>query len=219
MDIVKQVKERIEHQFKEDASGHDWYHIERVYQLSMQIHAKEGGNKEIIALAALLHDISDYKLNGGIHDVGGKVAFDILSDLNYDLEKSKIIADIIDAVSFKGAKVQDKMFSLEGMIVQDADRLDAIGAIGIGRTFAYGGHKGQPMYTPDLEPVHHDTFNAYANSKTTTINHFHEKLLLLADRMHTGTAKKIAKHRHKVMEDFLNEFLLEWNGQLDLNEQ
>ncbi len=122
------------------------------------------------------------------------------------------MCEIIATVSFKGAKVESKMATIEGMIVQDADRLDAIGAIGVARTFAYGGHKGHEMYNPDIKPQLHENFEDYKNSKGTTINHFYEKLLLLKDLMNTDTGKKAAEKRHKYMEDFLSQFYDEWNG-------
>jgi len=211
MGIVEKVEHSIRDQFLEDSSGHDWYHIQRVLKLALHIQSKEGGDKEIVALAALLHDISDHKFNGGKLDEGGKVAFELLQSLNYPEEKALHVKYIVDNVSYKGANTAAEMNLLEGKIVQDADRLDAIGAIGIGRTFAYGGHKGQPMYDPELPPKLHDNFEEYANSKGTTINHFHEKLLLLADRLNTKTAKEIGAKRHHLMERHLNDFLNEWD--------
>ncbi len=211
MSIVTNVIQEIKQQFEADATGHDWYHIERVYQLSIYLQSKEGGDLEIIQLAALLHDISDHKFNGGKLDEGGKVAAEILAKLNYPAEKIADVTYIIDHLSYKGANTATEMHSLEGQIVQDADRLDAIGAIGIGRTFAYGGFKGQPMHDPELTPKLHDSFEEYATSKGTTINHFYEKLLLLKDRLNTKTAKEIGEQRHQIMQDFLNTFLQEWH--------
>ena len=210
MNIIQKVENAIRDQFLEDATGHDWYHIQRVVNMARFIQSKEGGDLEIIVLSALLHDISDHKFNGGNLDKGGEVAFDLLSKLQYPKERALKVKYIVDNVSFKGANTTEEMKSLEGQIVQDADRLDAIGAIGVGRTFAYGGYKGQPMHDPKIASELHDSFESYANSNGTTVNHFYEKLLLLADRLNTNTARKIGKKRHKLMEQFLNDFLHEW---------
>lgn len=211
MGITEQVINEIKAQFEGDASGHDWFHIERVYNLAKYIQSKEGGDLEIVELSALLHDISDHKFNGGKLDEGGNVAYDILIKLGYPANRSEKVKYIVDNVSYKGANTKNEMDSLEGRIVQDADRLDAIGAIGIGRTFAYGGHKGQPMYDPELEPSLHNSFEEYAKSKGTTINHFYEKLLLLKDRLNTETARKMGEKRHDLMQSFLDDFLGEWH--------
>jgi len=209
--IVKTIEDVIKSQFEGDATGHDWHHIQRVLNMSRHIQKTEGGDLEIIELAALLHDISDHKFNGGKLDEGGKVAFSLLLDHGYDEERASQVKYIVDNVSYKGANTPAEMNVLEGKIVQDADRLDAIGAIGIGRTFAYGGHKNQPMYAPELEAKLHNSFEEYANEKTCTINHFHEKLLLLSDRLNTDTAKEIGKQRHQFMDEFLDQFYAEWN--------
>lgn len=211
MNIVEAISQQIKSQFEDDATGHDWHHIQRVLNLSRHIQASEGGDLEIIELAALLHDISDHKFNGGQLDAGGKIAFELLTSAGYPAERAEKVKYIVDNVSYKGANTTAEMHSLEGQIVQDADRLDAIGAIGIGRTFAYGGHKGQPMYDPDLSPTLHDSFDSYAKSKGTTINHFHEKLLLLKDRLNTETARKMGQQRHDLMEKFLDDFMGEWH--------
>ena len=177
-----------------------------------QIQSREGGDLLIIEIAALLHDISDHKLNGGILNDGGRVSKEILLKEGATEVFADRVAQIVDSVSFKGAEVQDKVDSLEAKIVQDADRLDAIGAIGIARAFAYGGAKGQAMYDPELDPTLHSSFEGYLNSKTTSINHFHEKLLLLKDRLHTAAAKKIGQERHDFMLAFLKQFDREWNS-------
>lgn len=210
MNLIKKVENAIRDQFLEDSSGHDWYHILRVVNMARYIQSKEGGDEEIVILGALLHDISDHKFNGGKLDEGGKVAYQLLTDFGYPEEKALQVKYIVDNVSYKGANTAAEMNSLEGKIVQDADRIDAIGAIGVGRTFAYGGHKGQPMYDPKLPAKLHDSFEDYANSKGTTINHFYEKLLLLADRLNTKTGKEIGAKRHQLMERFLQDFLEEW---------
>lgn len=211
MTLVDKVKEAIFEQFDGEATGHDWHHINRVVNLSKHIQSVEGGDLEIIELAAFLHDISDHKFNGGKLDEGGKVAYKLLLELGCDKDKADAIKYIVDNVSYKGANTPASMKTLEGKIVQDADRLDAIGAIGIARTFAYGGNKNQSMYDPELKSEMHDSFEEYAKAKTSTINHFYEKLLLLKDRLNTDTAKEIGLHRHQYMERFLEEFYSEWN--------
>ena len=209
--LVEKIKSHVQKQFEDDATGHDWFHIERVYKMACFIQEKEGGNRELIELAALLHDISDHKLNGGILNAGGQVACDLLLENGADKKLAELVKEIVDGVSYKGAHVPDSMRTLEGKIVQDADRLDAIGAIGIARAFAYGGNKNRPMYVPDHKPELHESFESYVSSKSHTVNHFYEKLLLLKNRLHTETAKKIGIHRHRVMENFLQEFYNEWN--------
>jgi uncharacterized protein len=194
-----------------DSSGHDWWHIFRVWSMAKTIREKEGGDLFIIEMAALLHDVADWKFYENEND-GLQVIVDFLVGL--ELEKALInkIIEIIKNVSFKGAGVIDKMNSLEGKIVQDADRLDAIGAIGIGRTFAFGGKFGNEMYNPDVKAKMHESFEDYKKDKGTTINHFYEKLLLLKDRMHTITAKRIAEQRHDYMLEFLDQFYKEWEN-------
>lgn len=211
MSIVEKIINEIKQQYEGEATGHDWHHIMRVYNLARFIHSKEGGNLETIELAALLHDISDHKFNGGKLDEGGIVASNILKRHGANDQLIQEVKYIVDNISYKGAGVKAEMNSLEGQIVQDADRLDAIGAIGIARTFAYGGNRNQPIYEPDSEIVLHDTFEAYANAKTSSINHFYEKLLLLKSRLNTRTGIELGEKRHKIMEDFLQEFHHEWN--------
>ena len=209
--ILSQTQNFVHEKLAEDASGHDWWHIHRVHQLAKQIAEKEGGDLFIIELAALLHDISDWKFNGGDEYLGGCIAHQWLKNLGADLKTCKTVETIINTLSFKGAHVADNMQPLEGKIVQDADRLDAIGAIGIARTFTYGGYKHRPMYQPQIKAVLHDSFDAYKNKTSHTINHFYEKILLLKDRMNTATAKYLAEERHQFVEQFLAQFLKEWN--------
>jgi len=166
----------------------------------------------VVELAALLHDIADWKFNDGNEDIGPQLAREWLESLNVEETKISKVCEIIQDISFKGSGVITKMTTIEGMIVQDADRLDAMGAIGIGRAFAYGGSKGREMYNPELKPEKHDTFEQYKKSQGSSINHFYEKLLLLKELMNTNTAKKIAEKRHTVMLDFLDEFFHEWEG-------
>ncbi len=209
--LIENIKNKIENQFKDLEGSHDWQHILRVYNMAVHLHNVEGGNREIIELAALLHDVSDHKYNGGNFDEGWQVARQVIIDFGGTEELANSVADVVKVVSFKGALVEDVETSLEGKIVRDADRLDAIGSIGIARTFAYGGSKNQAIYIENIPSVLHDSKEAYFNSKTHTINHFYEKLLLLKDRMETQTAKEIAEIRHERMIRFLDEFISEHN--------
>lgn len=218
MSIVQNVINEIKSQFEGEATGHDWYHIMRVYNVSRFIQSIEGGDLETIELAALLHDISDHKFNGGKLDVGGTAASEILKRHGASEDLIKNVKYIVDNVSYKGANVKAEMNSLEGRIVQDADRLDAIGAIGIARTFAYGGNRNQPIYDPNGTIELHDSFEAYASAKTSSINHFYEKLLLLKDRLNTRTGIELGEKRHRIMVDFLKEFYNEWNFNILENE-
>jgi uncharacterized protein len=197
--------------FKDEGSGHDWWHIYRVRNLALKLAETEGGNVFRIEMAALLHDLDDWKLNGKSETSKTEIW---LNDLGIsDLEKMNIL-EIIGQVSFKGARVENKAISLEAKLVQDADRLDAIGAIGVARTFAYGGSKGRLIYHPDKKPVMHSSFEAYKNNNAPTINHFYEKLLLLKDLLNTNTAKIMAGKRHQFMETFLEQFYAEWENEL-----
>lgn len=181
-------------------------------KLARKIARKEGGNKFVIELAALLHDIADWKFNNGDDSIGPRQAKNWLKKLKVELSIINHIGEIIEEISFKGAGVRMRPSTLEAKIVQDADKLDAIGAIGIARTFAYGGNRGHEIHVPDSRPVMHKSFAQYKASRGTTINHFYEKLLLLKNRMNTKTAKKLAQGRHKFMQQFLKEFFREWNG-------
>lgn len=211
MSVVEKIIDEIKVQFENDSSGHDWHHINRVLNISRFLQSKEGGDLFVIELAAILHDISDHKFNGGKLDKGGKVASSIMIKHKIDEITISKVKYIIDNISYKGANTKTEMNSLEGRIVQDADRIDAIGAIGIARTFAYGGSANQAMYTPDLEVNMHDSFESYSNSETCTINHFYEKLLLLKDRLNTDSGKKLGEKRHQLMENYLHSFFEEWN--------
>ncbi|MCK5170406.1 MAG: HD domain-containing protein, partial [Bacteroidales bacterium] len=182
-----------------------------VWNMSKKLQEKEGGNLYIIELAALLHDVADWKFHENEAD-GLKVISDWLIKLKVEEEVIDKVLEIIKNISFKGAGVKDRMNSIEGKIVQDADRLDAIGAIGVGRTFAFGGKFGNEMHNPNLEVILHENFEQYKKSKGTTINHFYEKLLLLKDRVNTETGQQIALERHQYMEHFLKQFHNEWLG-------
>jgi uncharacterized protein len=194
-----------------DSSGHDWWHIDRVRRNALRIGREERANLLIVELAALLHDIADWKFHGGDETAGPKAARQWLADCNADPTIVQHVCEIIAEVSFKGAGVPTLMKTLEGKCVQDADRLDAIGAIGIARAFAFGGHFGRAMYDPDIPPEQHQSFHAYKTKSGPTINHFYEKLLLLKDRMQTDTGRRLAAQRHQFMEQFLAHFFAEWN--------
>ncbi|MEP6987544.1 MAG: HD domain-containing protein [Chloroflexota bacterium] len=194
-----------------ESSGHDWWHIYRVWQTSLYIAAHENVDDDVVQLAALLHDIGDWKFHAGDETVGPRLAREWLESLAVDENIITHVCTIIANLSFKGADVKAAPLSLEGQVVQDADRLDAIGAIGIARAFAYGGAKGREMHDPQAAPVLHSSFEQYKASQGTTINHFHEKLLLLKDRLNTQTAKTLAERRHTFMLEFLQEFDAEWN--------
>lgn len=201
-------RELYKKQFEGEGSGHDWWHIFRVKNLALKIAQQEGGNIFRTEMAALLHDLDDWKL---VSEIDASKTEAWLQKLKLSETDSAKILKLIEQVSFKGAKVETKATSLEAKIVQDADRLDAIGAIGIARTFAYGGNKGRLLYHPDVKPELHENFEAYKKTTAPTINHFYEKLLLLKDRLNTKTAKEIANSRHKYLEDFLNQFFNEWD--------
>jgi uncharacterized protein len=204
--FVKQKLENAE-------SGHDWFHVERVYKNALLIAKNEVCNLEIVQLGALLHDIADSKFNNGDESVGPKVAREFLVSQNTSEEIINHVINIIENISFKGGNFENKFTSKELQIVQDADRLDAIGAIGIARTFNYGGFKNRPLYNPDIKPQTNMSKEEYKNSMAPTLNHFYEKLLLLKDKMNTETGKKIALERHQFMELFLSQFYAEWEGE------
>jgi uncharacterized protein len=210
-DIIQQTADFIKREFNGDSSGHDWWHIYRVWKNAVAICEHEQADMFIVELAALLHDLDDWKFseNG---DETPRRAKAWMESCGVDSQVNEAVCEIIMHISYKGARVENKMETLEGFIVQDADRLDAIGAIGIGRAFAYGGYRNRPMYDPEAENQMHASFEEYKNSKSATINHFYEKLILLKDKMNTATAKRIAEQRHEVMLKFLEQFMSEWEG-------
>ncbi len=209
--LVDRVAAQIKAQFLAESSGHDWHHINRVWQLTRQIAAQEGADLEIAELGALVHDIADWKFHGGDDSVGPRQAELLLSREGASPQVVAAVVDIVATISYKGAGVTTAMRTLEGQCVQDADRLDAIGAIGIARCFAYGGHAGRLMHDPDEAPVLHQTAAAYKASKGASLNHFYEKLFLLKERMNTPTGRALAEPRHRFMEEFVAQFLAEWN--------
>jgi len=192
--------------------GHDWYHIERVWRTARYIRELEGsGDLLTIELAALLHDISDAKFNGGDDEMGSRMAGEFLVKLGLEEGKPGHIQSIIKHVSYKGGFAQDQISTIEFQIVQDADRLDAIGAIGIARAFNYGGFKNRPIHNPEMPLQEYADSASYHKSDAPTINHFYEKLLKLKDLMNTATGKKLARERHEYMLRFLDQFYREWN--------
>jgi uncharacterized protein len=192
-----------------DSSGHDWWHIHRVRTLALVIAKSEGANLFLVELSALLHDIDDWKLVGNNSD--GQNAINWLRECGVNDQIIERVGKIIDGVSFKGAGVVTSTNDPECKVLQDADRLDAIGAIGIARTFAYGGSRGRGIYDPVIKPVMHTDFENYKKSKAPTINHFYEKLLLLKDQMQTPTGRILAEQRHEFMLRFLDQFYTEWD--------
>ncbi|MBC8062517.1 MAG: HD domain-containing protein [Clostridiaceae bacterium] len=210
--IIYKTKEYIRARMEGEATGHDWWHVLRVYKTSKYIGEKENADMFIVELAALLHDISDWKFNNGNSDIGVKLASEWLKTLEVEAGVISQVANIIGTLSFKGGTVSSFQQTIEGRVVQDADRLDAIGAIGIARTFAYGGYKGREIYNPDIKAEIYKSFDEYKSKDGTTINHFYEKLLLLKDLMNTETGKVLANQRHEFMEGFLAEFYKEWDS-------
>ena len=208
-DTIAFVKKELENA----EGGHDWFHIERVYKNAVLIAKGENCDILIVQLGALLHDIADSKFHDGDETVGPKKARLFLESKNVSENTITHVVNIIENISFKGGHETKKFSSLELNIVQDADRLDAIGAIGVARTFNYGGFKNRAIYNPEIKPNLNMSKEEYKNSDAPTINHFYEKLLLLKDKMNTKTGKEIAAQRHDFMELFLNQFYAEWNGE------
>jgi uncharacterized protein len=193
--------------------GHDWFHIERVYKNAILIADGEVCDDTVLKLGALLHDIADSKFHNGDETIGPKMAREFLASNDVDETTIQHVINIIENISFKGGNTEKLFSSIELDIVQDADRLDAIGAIGIARTFNYGGFKNRPLYNPNIAPNLHMSKEEYKNSEAPTLNHFYEKLLLLKEKMNTETGKKIAQERHRYMEGFLSQFYAEWDGE------
>lgn len=210
--LVKKTAEYVKNKLEGEASGHDWWHVYRVWKLAKKIGDLQEADLFIVELGALLHDIADWKFNNGDESVGPKIARQWLESLELEENDIAHICKIIKNLSFKGAGVIEKMDTIEGMVVQDADRLDAMGAIGVARCFAYGGHKNRLMYDPANKPVMHKSAKEYIESTGTSLNHFYEKLLLLKDRMNTKIGREIAQKRHDLMSNFLDNFFQEWDG-------
>jgi uncharacterized protein len=213
MSIIDSTILFVKQQLEKAEGGHDWFHIERVYKNALLIARDEDCDLTVIKLAALLHDIADSKFHQGDETVGPKVARAFLEKEQVEESVIAHVVAIIENISFKGGNFDTQFQSKELAIVQDADRLDAIGAIGIARTFNYGGYKNRPLYNPAITPNLHMSKEEYKQSDSPTLNHFYEKLLLLKDKMNTPTGRKLAESRHRFMEQFLSEFYAEWDGE------
>jgi len=203
------VKEKLDNA----EGGHDWFHIERVFKNSVLISKKETCDVTVVKLGALLHDIADSKFHDGDETVGPRIAREFLESENVNQEIITHVVNIIENISYKGGNFEKKFSSIELDVVQDADRLDAIGAIGIARAFNYGGFKNRTLYDPKIAPNSRMTKDEYKKNDSPTLNHFYEKLLLLKDKMNTETGKQIAQERHRYMEGFLAQFYAEWEGE------
>ncbi|HBC04092.1 MAG TPA: HD domain-containing protein [Aequorivita sp.] len=211
-EIIKKTIAFVKNELQNAEGGHDWFHIERVYKNALLISESEKVDRTIVSLGALLHDIADSKFHNDDETIGPKKARQFLKTQNISEEIIAHVIKIIENVSYKGGNQTQKFHSKELEVVQDADRLDALGAIGIARTFNYGGFKNRKLYDPEIKPNLHMTPSEYKASDAPTINHFYEKLLLLKNRMNTETGRKIAEERHAFMETFLKQFYAEWEG-------
>ena len=214
MSYMEQTIDFVKKELEGAEAGHDWFHIERVYKNALHLLKTEQADEQVVLLGALLHDIADSKFHEGDETIGPKKAYDFMTTIEIPEDVKKHVVQIIENISFKGGNFEKDFRSKELEIVQDADRLDAIGAIGIARTFNYGGFKNHPLYDPAIQPKLQMSKDEYKKHQGTTINHFYEKLLLLKDLMNTETGKKMALKRHQYMEGFLERFYAEWNGQI-----
>lgn len=212
-EIIEKTIAFVKETLKDAEGGHDWFHIQRVFNNALLIAKDEKGiDALVVGLGALLHDIADYKFHDGDETIGPKKAKEFLESIKVDKNTIKHVENIIKNVSFKGGNFKANFNSKELEIIQDADRLDAVGAVGIARCFSYGGFKKRPIYNPEVVPNLNMTKEEYKNSNAPSINHFYEKLLLLKDKMNTKSAKKIAEKRHEFMEQYLKQFYAEWEG-------
>ena len=213
MSLIDKTISFVREKLENAEGGHDWFHIERVYKNAMVIAQQEECDLTVVKLGALLHDIADSKFHDGDETIGPRTARLFLESESVDEQTISHVINIIKNISFKGGNFGQQFNSKELEIVQDADRLDAIGAIGIARTFNYGGFKNRAIYNPAIAPNLNMSKEEYKKSEAPTLNHFYEKLLLLKDKMNTETGKKIAQARHKYMENFLSQFYAEWEGE------
>jgi uncharacterized protein len=213
--IIEKTIVYVQEMLADDKTGHDWWHIQRVWQTALYIGQQEGADLFTVQIAALLHDIADWKFHNGDEWASAKSAKTWLLKHHVSEPLCEQISEIVYQVTFKGAGVKTHMSCLAGKVVQDADRLDAIGAIGIARAFTYGGCKQRSLYDPEIAPILHSSFEDYKKSQSTTINHFYEKMLLLKDLMNTATGKKLAEQRHLFIEQYLEQFFKEWNCQFN----
>lgn len=211
-EVIIKTEAFVRNALAKEGSGHDWWHVYRVWQMAKIIGVKEKANMFVIETAALLHDIADWKSHNGDSFVGYKAARNWLDQFKLDVVDLEHICKIVAEISFKSIRVKSTMLTMEGKIVQDADRLDAIGAIGIARAFTYGGNRGLLIYDPDNSSNYRSVISPESNGHSTSIKHFYEKLLHLKDRMNTEYARKLAIERHKFMEKFITRFFDEWDG-------
>lgn len=212
-EVIEKTKEYVRKKLEGESSGHDWWHTWRVWRMAKKIAKEEKADIFVVELAALLHDVADHKLHKGSETAGLKLVIRWLEKLEINQEIIKRICEILVGMSFRktiGKKTELK--TLEGKIVQDADRLDALGAIGVARTFAFGGCNGRELYNPGIKPLKYKNVEEYKKSRNPSLNHFYEKLFKLKNMMNTKTAKKIARGRHKFMEDYIKIFFDEWEG-------
>jgi uncharacterized protein len=212
-DLISKTILFVKRELENAEGGHDWFHIERVYRNAVLIAKDEACDTTVVQLGALLHDIADSKFHNGDETIGPKIARAFLEAENVDQETIVHVVNIIDNISYKGGNFEKQFCSVELDVVQDADRLDAIGAIGIARAFHYGGFKNRTLYDPKIAPNTRMTKEEYKNNDAPTINHFYEKLFLLKDKMNTQTGKQIAAERHRYMEGFISQFYAEWEGE------
>ncbi|HEX6750015.1 MAG TPA: HD domain-containing protein [Longimicrobium sp.] len=212
-EILARTEAHVRREMSGEGTGHDWWHVHRVRRTALRLAEEEGADPYVTELAALLHDVADHKFHGGDHTAGPRAARAWLEAAGAEPETVDHVCEIVAGLSFKGAGVPTPMRTPEGRVVQDADRLDALGAVGIARAFAYGGSRGRPLHDPDAAPEMHDSFEAYKSGAGATTAHFHEKLLLLRDRMNTAAARRVAEGRHRFMEAFLARFHAEWEGE------
>jgi uncharacterized protein len=211
--IIKKTADFVKTTLAHAEGGHDWWHIHRVWKTAVHIAQYEDVDLFVVELGALLHDIADSKFHGGDEEIGPRKAREFLLSQQVNLEVIAHVENIITHISFKGGKLPQQFKSPELDVIQDADRLDALGAIGIARTFNYGGFKGRAIYDPDIKPNLNLSKEEYKNSEAPTLNHFYEKLLRLKDRMNTHTGSKMAEDRHEFMLAFLEQFYQEWEGE------
>lgn len=211
-DLINKTIIFVKDKLNDAEGGHDWFHIERVYKNALLIAKNTPCDSTVVKLGALLHDIADSKFHNGDETIGPKTARLFLESEHVSEEIIAHVVKIIENISYKGGNFEKKFTSTELDIVQDADRLDAIGAIGVARAFHYGGYKDRTIYDPSIAPITNMTKEEYKKNNAPTINHFYEKLLLLKDKMNTETGKQIADERHRFMETFLSQFYAEWEG-------
>jgi uncharacterized protein len=210
---IDQTIEFVKQQLAHAEGGHDWWHIERVYNLAITLAKQEKVDITVVKLAALLHDVADSKFHKGDEEIGPRVAADFMEQIGVEKKIARHVVSIIENISYKGGKETQTFSSKELDVVQDADRLDAMGAIGIARTFNYGGFKNREIYNPNVPPNLAMTKEEYKHSTAPSINHFYEKLLLLKDRMNTATGRAMAEQRHLFMQQYLEQFYAEWCGE------